>query len=78
MCVFGQVVPPCLCLCAACYMKDSSLFVDAAVQPGDVEEISVTLGDCEDPVNLASLPLCLSLLPPPPPPSLSLTLSLFL
>lgn len=44
-----EVVPPCLCLCAACYMKDSSLFVDAAVQPGDVEEISVTLGDCEDP-----------------------------
>ena len=47
-----EIVPMCMCLCADCYGKDSSLFSASGVPPGDVEEINVKLPDCEDPDEL--------------------------
>jgi hypothetical protein len=44
-----ETVPPCMCLCAGCYAKHSSMFNAAGVPPCDVEEINVKLGNCEDP-----------------------------
>lgn len=47
----AETVPPCLCLCSECYEAESSSEVleDYGLDPRELEEVDVTIGDTSDP-----------------------------